>query len=110
MMDQVDRLWGVPQRADVHPEVDTGVHLMLVLDMAARLAAPPPLIRPCAQASPASAGLFLCAMRDARIDRDQVEAPPRWAAMGGASNLCCTGDSSNALVALRLAISSGRSA
>ena len=35
----VDRLWGVPQRADYHPEVDTGVHLMMVLDMAARLEA-----------------------------------------------------------------------
>jgi tRNA nucleotidyltransferase (CCA-adding enzyme) len=40
LLPEVDRLWGVPQRADVHPEIDTGVHLMLVLDMAARLAAP----------------------------------------------------------------------
>ena len=40
LLPEVDRLWGVPQRADYHPEVDTGVHLMLVLDMAARLAAP----------------------------------------------------------------------
>jgi len=37
---EVDRLWGVPQRADYHPEVDTGAHLMLVLDMAAQFAAP----------------------------------------------------------------------
>jgi tRNA nucleotidyltransferase (CCA-adding enzyme) len=37
LLPEVDRLWGVPQRADVHPEVDTGVHLMLVLDAAARL-------------------------------------------------------------------------
>jgi tRNA nucleotidyltransferase (CCA-adding enzyme) len=37
LLPEVDRLWGVPQRADAHPEVDTGVHLMLVLDMAARL-------------------------------------------------------------------------
>lgn len=28
---EVDALWGVPQRADYHPEVDTGVHVMLVL-------------------------------------------------------------------------------
>ncbi len=40
LLPEVERLWGVPQRADHHPEVDTGVHLMLVLDMAARLAAP----------------------------------------------------------------------
>jgi len=36
----VARLWGVPQRAEYHPEVDTGVHLMMVLDMSARLNAP----------------------------------------------------------------------
>jgi tRNA nucleotidyltransferase (CCA-adding enzyme) len=40
ILPEVDRLWGVPQRADYHPEVDTGVHNMMVLDMAARLAAP----------------------------------------------------------------------
>jgi len=38
VLPEVDRLFGVPQRADFHPEVDTGVHLMMVLDMAARLA------------------------------------------------------------------------
>ena len=40
LLPEVDRLWGVPQRAEYHPEVDTGVHLMMVLDMAARLQAP----------------------------------------------------------------------
>ena len=40
LLPEVDRLWGVAQRADYHPEVDTGVHLMMVLDMSARLAAP----------------------------------------------------------------------
>jgi tRNA nucleotidyltransferase (CCA-adding enzyme) len=39
LLPEVDRLWGVPQRAEYHPEVDTGVHLMMVLDMAARLQA-----------------------------------------------------------------------
>jgi len=39
VLPEVDRLFGVPQRADHHPEVDTGVHLMMVLDMAARLEA-----------------------------------------------------------------------
>jgi tRNA nucleotidyltransferase (CCA-adding enzyme) len=43
LLPEVDRLWGVPQPAAHHPEVDTGVHLMLVLDMAARLAAPLPV-------------------------------------------------------------------
>jgi tRNA nucleotidyltransferase (CCA-adding enzyme) len=40
LLPEVQRLWGVPQRADYHPEVDTGVHLMMVLDMSARLQAP----------------------------------------------------------------------
>ncbi len=40
LLPEVERLWGVPQRADYHPEVDTGWHLMLVLDMAAQLNAP----------------------------------------------------------------------
>jgi len=40
LLPEVARLWGVPQRAEYHPEVDTGVHLMMVLDMAAQLNAP----------------------------------------------------------------------
>ena len=40
LLPEVDRLWGVPQPAEHHPEVDTGVHLMLVLLQAARLQAP----------------------------------------------------------------------
>ena len=43
LLPEVAALWGVPQRADYHPEVDTGVHLMMVLDMAARLEAPLPV-------------------------------------------------------------------
>ncbi|HET6631844.1 MAG TPA: multifunctional CCA addition/repair protein [Rhodanobacteraceae bacterium] len=35
---EVDALYGVPQTAKHHPEVDTGAHLELVLDQAARLA------------------------------------------------------------------------
>ena len=40
LLPEVDCLWGVPQPAAHHPEVDTGVHLMMVLDMSARLEAP----------------------------------------------------------------------
>ena len=35
---EIDALYGVPQRAEFHPEVDTGVHLEMVLDAAARIA------------------------------------------------------------------------
>ena len=34
---EVDRLFGVPQPKQWHPEVDTGVHVMMVLDQAAKL-------------------------------------------------------------------------
>jgi tRNA nucleotidyltransferase (CCA-adding enzyme) len=40
LLPEVNRLWGVAQRAEYHPEVDTGVHLMLVLEMAAWMDAP----------------------------------------------------------------------
>ncbi len=43
LLPEVDRLWGVPQRAEYHPEIDTGVHLMMVLDMSAKLNAPLPV-------------------------------------------------------------------
>jgi tRNA nucleotidyltransferase (CCA-adding enzyme) len=43
LLPEVERLWGVPQRADYHPEVDTGVHLMMVMDMSARLKATLPV-------------------------------------------------------------------
>ncbi|MBP8150452.1 MAG: HD domain-containing protein, partial [Limnohabitans sp.] len=43
LLPELDRLWGVPQRAEYHPEVDTGVHMMLVMDMAARLNTPLPV-------------------------------------------------------------------
>ncbi|WP_186039027.1 multifunctional CCA addition/repair protein [Burkholderia gladioli] len=36
ILPEVDALFGVPQRADYHPEVDTGVHVMMVVDYAAR--------------------------------------------------------------------------
>jgi tRNA nucleotidyltransferase (CCA-adding enzyme) len=35
---EVDALYGVPQRAEFHPEIDTGVHVEMVVDMAARIA------------------------------------------------------------------------
>ena len=41
---EVDALFGVPQRAEYHPEVDTGAHVLLVLAQAARLS-PDPLVR-----------------------------------------------------------------
>ena len=40
LLPEVDALWGVPQSAEHHPEIDTGVHVMMVLRQAAAAAAP----------------------------------------------------------------------
>ncbi|KFB69852.1 multifunctional CCA addition/repair protein [Candidatus Accumulibacter vicinus] len=36
LLPELDRLFGVAQRADYHPEVDTGVHVLMVVDQAAQ--------------------------------------------------------------------------
>ena len=43
ILPELDCLWGVPQPPQHHPEIDTGVHVMMVLDMAARLGATLPV-------------------------------------------------------------------
>ena len=64
LLPKVDRLWGVPQRAEYHPEIDTGVHLMMVLDMSARLGAN-------------LATRFACLCHDLGKGTTPVEALPR---------------------------------
>ncbi|HEX2586241.1 MAG TPA: multifunctional CCA addition/repair protein [Steroidobacteraceae bacterium] len=41
IMPEVDALFGVPQPAQWHPEVDTGIHTLMVLQQAARLTTDP---------------------------------------------------------------------
>ncbi len=41
LLPEVDRLFGVPQPAKYHPEVDTGVHILLSLQQAVRLSDDP---------------------------------------------------------------------
>jgi len=38
ILPEVDALYGVPQRPEYHPEIDTGIHTEMVCDMAAQLA------------------------------------------------------------------------
>lgn len=64
LLPELDRLWGVPQPEAHHPEVDTGHHLMLVLDMAARLDA-------------ALAVRFACLVHDLGKGSTPAEALPR---------------------------------
>ena len=64
LLPEVARLWGVPQPEAHHPEIDTGVHLMMVLDMAAQLNAP-------------LAVRFACLMHDLGKGITPPEALPR---------------------------------
>ena len=48
VLPEVDALYGVPQRAEFHPEIDTGAHLERVLDMAASIAPADDLVGWCA--------------------------------------------------------------
>ena len=43
IMPELDHLWGVPQPALHHPEIDTGVHIMMVIDYAATQNYPLPI-------------------------------------------------------------------
>ncbi|MFA5940011.1 MAG: multifunctional CCA addition/repair protein [Sinimarinibacterium sp.] len=43
LLPEVDALFGVPQRADYHPEIDTGVHTLMCVDAAARAGHPLPV-------------------------------------------------------------------
>jgi tRNA nucleotidyltransferase (CCA-adding enzyme) len=45
---EIDALYGVPQRAEFHPEIDTGIHVEMVLDAAAALAPGDDLVGFCA--------------------------------------------------------------
>jgi len=36
LLPEVDALFGVPQRADYHPEIDTGIHTLMVVEQSAR--------------------------------------------------------------------------
>ena len=64
LLPEVDRLWGVPQPEAHHPEIDTGVHLMMVLDMAAGLGTSLPV-------------RFACLMHDLGKGTTPVDALPR---------------------------------
>jgi tRNA nucleotidyltransferase (CCA-adding enzyme) len=64
LLPEVDRLWGVPQVPEHHPEVDTGVHQMMVLQMCARLHANLPV-------------RFACLMHDLGKGSTATEMLPR---------------------------------
>lgn len=38
---ELNKLWGIPQKPEYHPEIDTGVHVMMTLSMACKLTEDP---------------------------------------------------------------------
>ena len=64
LLPEVNRLWGVPQPEAHHPEIDTGVHLMMVLDMAAQHGASLPV-------------RFACLVHDLGKGTTHADALPR---------------------------------
>ena len=43
LLPELDALFGVPQRPEYHPEIDTGIHTLLVVDQSAKLSTPLPV-------------------------------------------------------------------
>ena len=41
LLPEVDALFGIPQPEKYHPEIDTGVHVMMTMNQAARLGGSP---------------------------------------------------------------------
>ena len=41
ILPELDRLWGIPQPEEYHPEIDTGIHTMMVLEQACKLSDDP---------------------------------------------------------------------
>ena len=41
LLPEVDRLFGIPQAPEFHPEIDTGAHVLLAMNLAARIGAAP---------------------------------------------------------------------
>jgi tRNA nucleotidyltransferase (CCA-adding enzyme) len=80
LLPEVDALFGVPQRADYHPEIDTGVHTMMVVDEAARG------ISPCRYASPRSP--TTSARRRRRLTSCRATSAMRHAACAWRPRLC----------------------
>jgi tRNA nucleotidyltransferase (CCA-adding enzyme) len=44
LLPEVDRLFGVPQPEEHHPEIDTGVHVLMTMNLAARMGGSPQVV------------------------------------------------------------------
>jgi len=71
---EIDRLFGVPQPEEHHPEIDTGVHTLLVLEQAARLS-PQPQVRFAALVHDLGKGITPQAEWPRHIDHEENGVP-----------------------------------
>ncbi len=76
IMPEVDALYGVPQRADFHPEIDTGTHVEMVLDAAARIAPGDALIGWCALTHDLGKALTPAAALPKHVGHEQAGIAP----------------------------------
>lgn len=72
---EIDALYGVPQRAEFHPEIDTGTHMELVLDAAAELAPGDDLVGFCALCHDLGKGLTPADVLPRHIGHEQAGVP-----------------------------------
>ena len=73
---EIDALYGVPQRALYHPEIDTGIHQEMVSDQAALLAPGDALVGFCALTHDFGKGLTPDTVLPAHIGHESAGAPP----------------------------------
>lgn len=73
---EIDALYGVPQRALYHPEIDTGLHQEMVSDQAALLAPGDVLVGFCALTHDFGKGLTPEPVLPAHIGHESAGAPP----------------------------------
>ena len=73
---EIDALYGVPQRALYHPEIDTGIHQEMVSDQAALLAPGDSLVGFCALTHDFGKGLTPDTILPAHVGHESAGAPP----------------------------------
>ena len=71
LLPEVEQLFGVPQNAEHHPEIDTGVHLLMTLQQAAKLSDSTAVMM---KRQPASANSARCSPRFNRCSTFAVKS------------------------------------
>ncbi|MCU0755517.1 MAG: multifunctional CCA addition/repair protein [Xanthomonadales bacterium] len=76
VLPEVDLLYGVPQRAEWHPEIDCGVHTQMVVDAAARLAPGDSIVGFCALTHDLGKALTPASILPRHLGHEEGGLPP----------------------------------